>query len=289
MTVQALERLYYEGEWLSLETQPLEVYFKQIGQQPEFEVVATNNWRGYIGGWEIVDDKLYLKQLHQMGFRKTESGIRIDLVPNKISVVDIFPESDGRVYADWFTGKLRCPQGAKLKIDDRPFTPIYERYHVLTIERGILKHSELVPGKMPPDPPLFISANCGACGYETVLRSKNKQQYQVGADEQPVWCKDCGKLSASQNAEMPMCCTECSSKNVSGPEWAHIKIFFVDLYRDIASRFTGKKTEGKLQRYRFGGIHLERPVYRCPCCRHYKLEFNRANARQFEEASFVPK
>jgi hypothetical protein len=280
MTVQKREQLLYKTELMALDTEPLEVYFKQTGQRPAFGFVATNNWRGYIGEWEIVDGKLYLKQLLQMGFRKTETGVALCLVPNKISIVDIFPESDGRVHADWFTGNLLCPQGDLLKDHSRSFEPRYARYRVFTIEWGILTNSAVVPGK-PVDPAGFLEARCLACGFETSLKSHSKTSVYLKDYDQPVWCKDCGTLGVCRKNKNPQCCATCNSTKVHGPEWAEFKALLGDLYQDVIGRFVGKKAEGRIGVNRFGNIHIALPIYFCPKCKKYELEFTRPDTRQF--------
>jgi len=58
MTAQFAESLLYEGENVSMCTTPLSDYFALAGVQPRFGVVMSALWRGYVGSWEIVDDRL---------------------------------------------------------------------------------------------------------------------------------------------------------------------------------------------------------------------------------------
>lgn len=284
MTVQTRERLLYKTEWLALETEPLEVYFKQIGQRPAFGFVATNNWRGYIGEWEITDGKLYLKRLLQMGLGKTKDGVMLTLVPSKIKISDIFPDSENEVHADWFTGELLCPQGELLKNHSRSFAPRYERYRVFTIEGGILTQIEIVPGK-GVDPTGFLEASCLGCGYVTSLKSQTKVRAHVKEHDQPVWCKECGTLSVCKNTQAPQCCSNCNSTRVHGPEWAGIRLIFGDLYRGILGLFTGKKTEARFGTNRFGNIQIGLPVYFCPNCKKYELAFTRPDTSTIEKTA----
>lgn len=146
MSAQDSEGLLYEGERYAMQATPLEDYFKQVGKKPMFSLFSTNNWRGYVGQWEIADGKLYLVQLMGMGLKKTDTGVLLGLVPNRIGVADIFPKSDGRVLADWYTGQLRCPQGKVVEYYRGEFGALYERYLVIDIKAGIVTGQRIVPG-----------------------------------------------------------------------------------------------------------------------------------------------
>ena len=70
MTVQIGERPRYQGEDMTLATGPLEACFSLGGDRPSFGlVVSTALWRGHIGRWEIVDDRLYLVGVNAAAFR----------------------------------------------------------------------------------------------------------------------------------------------------------------------------------------------------------------------------
>lgn len=87
MTAQISERLIYEGQQLSMCTNPLSLYFAMGGDGPKFEYNCTALWRGYVGTWEIVDDRLYLIELHG----ELEGG-------GVASVATIFPEYPDLMY-----------------------------------------------------------------------------------------------------------------------------------------------------------------------------------------------
>jgi hypothetical protein len=55
---------------------------------------------------------------------------------------ELFPQSNGRVKASWFTGKLRLPQGEGIK--DLFDFPIYEQYLVFSGEAGKVVLTEVV-------------------------------------------------------------------------------------------------------------------------------------------------
>ena len=60
MTAQISESLDYEGGTYAMCTEPLGVFFSMGGSKPSFMANNTALWRGYIGQWEVLDDRLYL-------------------------------------------------------------------------------------------------------------------------------------------------------------------------------------------------------------------------------------
>jgi len=107
MTAQVAERLIYGGnKEIGLFSNPLSLYLKQTGIS--FVSPHTANWRGYVGTWKIIEaegvERLYLVKLSA---HKSYEEI--------VGVSDVFPGFD-KVFAHWFTGQLRCPQGAQWNI-----------------------------------------------------------------------------------------------------------------------------------------------------------------------------
>ena len=104
MTAQIAERLRYQGEDVAMCTNPLSDYFAMGGTNPRFESNCTALWRGYVGSWEIIDDRLYL-----IGLNGTlEDG-------TDASLATIFPGFPDRVFAHWYSGTIRLPQGKQLE------------------------------------------------------------------------------------------------------------------------------------------------------------------------------
>lgn len=134
MTAQAAEKLIYGGKEIRLYSNPLATYLKQSGIR--FQSPVTSNWRGYIGTWEILQhqgiERLYLVALSA---HKTYDEI--------IGLSDIFPGCD-KVFAHWFTGELRCPQGALLKYRHMGYGSVYEYDLLMEFKQGVLvaKHAK---------------------------------------------------------------------------------------------------------------------------------------------------
>lgn len=133
MTAQVPEKLRYQDEEVSMCTTPLDDYFCMGGSKPNFEVPFTALWRGYVGTWEILNNRLYLIDLQAAFFGGSEA-----------SVSTIFPDTPQRVFAHWYSGTLRVPQGKLLKYVHGGFGSTYERDQLLEIERGLLVETRVI-------------------------------------------------------------------------------------------------------------------------------------------------
>ena len=127
MTAQIAERLHYQGEDVAMCTNPLSDYFAMGGFNPRFESNSTALWRGYVGRWEIVDGRLYLVELRGTLEDGTEA-----------SVATIFPDFPDRVFAHWYSGTIRIPQGKQLEYVHMGYGSTYERDLFLDVERGVV-------------------------------------------------------------------------------------------------------------------------------------------------------
>ena len=127
MTAQLAERLRYQGEEQALCTQPLSDYFAMGGNNPGFDAGCTALWRGYVGTWEIKADRLYLIGLQ---------GTLVD--GTDATLATLFPGFPTRVFAHWYSGYLRIPQGGLLEYVHQGYGSTYESDLFLEVERGIL-------------------------------------------------------------------------------------------------------------------------------------------------------
>lgn len=132
MTAQMSEKLRYEGEDVAMHTTPLCDYFAMGGFVPRFQMSHTALRRCYVGRWEIIDGRLYLVELRGT----LEDG-------TDASVASVFPDFPGRVFAHWYSGTIRIPQGARLKYVHMGFASIYERNLLLDLERGVVKRTRV--------------------------------------------------------------------------------------------------------------------------------------------------
>lgn len=133
MTAQASELLIYGGKEIRLCSNPLSLYLREMGIS--FKSPSTACWRGYIGTWEIIEsggvERLYLVELSA---HRTYEDI--------VGVSVIFPGFD-RVFAHWFTGELRCPQGELLDYVHGGYASTYEYDLLMDFKQGVLvnKHA----------------------------------------------------------------------------------------------------------------------------------------------------
>lgn len=127
MTAQIQERLRYQGEYLGMSSTPLNDFFELRGHTPAFQYDCTALWRGYIGSWDITDDRLYLVALQ---------GTFADGSP--VSLERVFPGYPERVFAHWFSGSVRIPQGELLDYVHMGFGSTHERDLILCFEQGLL-------------------------------------------------------------------------------------------------------------------------------------------------------
>lgn len=132
MTAQIADRLIFEGRKTALLAHPLMEYFDRGGIDPGFQPTCTALWRGYIANWEIVADRLYLVELQ--GLLQSGEPARLE------SVFPGFPE---RVFAHWFSGILRIPQGRQSECLNMGAGSLQERHLLLNLRRGVVVGRQL--------------------------------------------------------------------------------------------------------------------------------------------------
>lgn len=94
MTMQAHERVTFRGKRYGCPTEPLEQLFQVRGlDRPAFAEMSTACYRGYIGGWEVEDDLLFLTSMEWGTVDGRPFGMR-----------GLFPTAPTDcVFADWVT------------------------------------------------------------------------------------------------------------------------------------------------------------------------------------------
>jgi hypothetical protein len=125
MTAQAHERLIFKGNETSMAVEPLNQYL-QNRNDIKFISHSTACWRGYYGQWEIKDNKLYL-----IGLKAYIEGYR------EVGLNYLFP-GQKQVFANWFNGEIRIPQGEMLEYVHMGYASLYDSDLFLVIENGIL-------------------------------------------------------------------------------------------------------------------------------------------------------
>ena len=137
MTIQAGDILSYNGEKTTIATEPLKPYLK-TRSDVSFIYKSTALVRGYIGTWKIRNKKLYLISL--LGFVDNNEKVDLNyLFPNKTEV-----------FADWFSGNIRIPEGKLLEKINLGYESVFEKDRIVNIKEGILI-SETVKDNTKPD------------------------------------------------------------------------------------------------------------------------------------------
>jgi hypothetical protein len=125
MSAQVKEQLLYQQEVLNMTSEPLRPY---LATRPDIRFIAPNIgcWRGYVGYWEMRDDQLWLVQLRAWLPGFVQAGLD-----------HLFPGQEA-VFAHWYIGALRVPQGEVLKYIHMGYETIHERDLLLDIEADVL-------------------------------------------------------------------------------------------------------------------------------------------------------
>lgn len=127
MTAQVSERLMLDGQKVAMCETPLDSYFALAGVAPKFAPSTTACWRGYVGSWDIHDGRLYLLGINA----HYEDG-------TPVTLGSLFPGFPERVFAHWYTGDLRVPQGELLKYRHMGWASTYERDLFINVRNGVV-------------------------------------------------------------------------------------------------------------------------------------------------------
>lgn len=144
MTAQIAERIFIDGQEHGLCTYPLTPYMASLPRPLGLRAPHTALWRGYIGTWEINAERLYLTAIEgELG-----SG-------EAVTLETLFPGFPDRVFAHWYCGRLRVPQGRMLKYVHQGFASQFEQDLFIDIERGVVQHTRVQDnGIGAPDAPV---------------------------------------------------------------------------------------------------------------------------------------
>lgn len=154
MTAQLPDRIQFKinGPCFRLCINPLTHYLRRegLGKGPG-ELISSANRRGYVATWLIHQDRFWLSEVRGDGrliARRVldgEDGYQaraavIDPQQRPFTVDGLFPDPERAagdpVFADWFSGELRIPEGKQLKYVHGGYGSTYERDRLIQIERG---------------------------------------------------------------------------------------------------------------------------------------------------------
>jgi hypothetical protein len=106
-----------------------------------------------VGTWEIIEI-LGVERLYLVGLSAHKTYEEL------VGISDLFPGYD-KVFAHWFTGELRCPQGALLNYVHGGYASTYEYDLLMDFKQGVLidkhaKHNQVPAQKDEKDYPAFL-------------------------------------------------------------------------------------------------------------------------------------
>jgi hypothetical protein len=155
MTTQVSDQLIYDGKQHSIFSEPLNLCHDECVRRLNYMWNNTACYRGYIADWEVADDRLFLTGVEATVCTKpyeesapksrycsiSHSG---DCLPETKNLHDIFPNSDGKVSAEWYSGEIRLPLGEMIKYIHCGYETEYENYLLLEFNSGSIVGSRVI-------------------------------------------------------------------------------------------------------------------------------------------------
>jgi hypothetical protein len=164
MTAQCGEILIYEGKEYKMACEPFSQYLQKTKIKLALQATNSSLWRGYLGEWEIINNKLYLIKISGIGqirnlerfrferlkLRKKfkngiittqENGILIKQLKKdcmediELSLNSLF-KSEEKVFANWYSGLIVCPYGKIIKYIHMGYESIFEHELYFEIING---------------------------------------------------------------------------------------------------------------------------------------------------------
>lgn len=132
-TTQVPDAIVIDDHEYSLTTVPLYQYLKETGWTvPKEASISSDNWRGYVAQWKILNNTL----------RLTDITINVPTKDNPNNLVSIYAslfndETDNKgTTATWYSGALLIPHGQIKGPVYMGYPTKYERYKVLKVKQG---------------------------------------------------------------------------------------------------------------------------------------------------------
>lgn len=132
MTVQLAEELLLNGKKYLMRSYPLSSFVELGGKLPPFAPTCTALWRGYVGTWEVRDERLYLISLRG----ELENG-------QAATLRSVFPEFPERVFAHWFSGVVRVTRAIVSEQDVSSSDGDCRQEEILHFKKGVVVSAEL--------------------------------------------------------------------------------------------------------------------------------------------------
>jgi hypothetical protein len=147
MTMQVKERVIYNGEEYGIREEPLRSYIEKYKiKKPRPYECNSGCWRAYVGKWEIKNNMLFLIDMKWENLNAIYNEIiGVKNKDNKIIGMEYVFPGKTEVFAEWFSGDIKIPQGNLLK--SVHIATIYEKDLVLEFKNGYLLGSKIVENK----------------------------------------------------------------------------------------------------------------------------------------------
>lgn len=171
MTAQTPDSIRFQprGATHPLCENPLDSFLRARGlKKSRGGMMSTANWRGYVATWLLQRDRLWLTAISSNGQivdrRQSEAEAEADAdadVPGELdgrpfTVDGLFPDEDRPpetpVFAEWYSGELRIPEGEMIQYVHGGYGTTYERDRLILIERGRFVRSWVRKNDPPPSP-----------------------------------------------------------------------------------------------------------------------------------------
>lgn len=123
-----------------MRTTPLRAYLDIVKPAVIYASRTSACWRGYVGEWELIHDRLYLLAI--------KASILKDGITRPARLTDYFPDATDKVFAHWFSGELVIPVGRQIRMDSFPYTLRYEDEIVLTLKAGVLGNEKWIKNQV---------------------------------------------------------------------------------------------------------------------------------------------
>lgn len=118
-TAQIADIIISEGNEEMLFSNPLEYVFQYQKKPAEMHIYGTNCYRGYQAIFQIKENKLYLIKVLVLNVASNKYDIEYPLNY-------LFPDQDGHIFCEWFSGVLRIPKVEELRYYHFGYAQIYE-------------------------------------------------------------------------------------------------------------------------------------------------------------------
>ncbi|WKZ58844.1 MAG: hypothetical protein QY309_13305 [Cyclobacteriaceae bacterium] len=144
-TGQTGELIIYKGDTLTMLCEPLETFLQKHEPREKFhpflkDGCSTALWRGYVGLWEIKEDRLFLIDVFACGDRK--QSIK----------ENIFKGQPSKIPAEWYTGPLFIEKGKVIRYNHMGYDRHYETEFIVSVKDGKVENEmEYKNGVSPED------------------------------------------------------------------------------------------------------------------------------------------